>query len=92
MTIPSYFTSEMHQQKFPDQTEFQSWIVNFQVEVCTKAKNLALVFAVDQEIEATQLAEGPHHSRVNNEKDFSDCEALDLMMAAAMTSATILLV
>ena len=29
--------------KFPDQTEFQSWIVNFQVEVCAKAKNLALI-------------------------------------------------
>ena len=29
--------------KFPDQTEFQSWIVNFQVDVCAKAKNLALV-------------------------------------------------
>ena len=29
--------------KFPDQTEFQSWIMNFQVEVCAKAKNLALV-------------------------------------------------
>ena len=30
-------------QKFSDQEEFQSWIVNFQVEVCAKAKNLALV-------------------------------------------------
>ena len=29
--------------KFPDQTDFQSWTVNFQVEVCAKAKNLALV-------------------------------------------------
>ena len=29
--------------KFLDQTEFQSWIVNFQVEVCAKAKNLALI-------------------------------------------------
>ena len=40
--------------KFPDQTEFQSWIVNFQAGVCAKAKNLALVLQwVDQEIEAT---------------------------------------
>ena len=30
-------------EKFPDQTEFQSWIVNFQAGVCAKAKNLALV-------------------------------------------------
>ena len=25
--------------KFPDQTKFQSWIVNFRVEVCAKARN-----------------------------------------------------
>ena len=43
MTIPSYLPSEMHLQKIPDQTEFQSWIVNFHVDVCAKAKNLALV-------------------------------------------------
>ena len=30
-------------EKFPDQTEFQSWIVNFQAGVCATAKNLALV-------------------------------------------------
>ena len=43
MMIPSYLPSEMHLQKFPDQTEFQSWIVNFQARVCAKAKNLAFV-------------------------------------------------
>ena len=43
MTIPSCLTSEIHLQKFADKEEFQSWIVNFQVEVCAKAKNLALV-------------------------------------------------
>ena len=44
MTILSYLHSEMYlQKKFPDQTEFQSWIVHYQVEVCAKAKNLALV-------------------------------------------------
>ena len=43
MTIPSYLPSEIHLQKFDDKEEFQSWIVNFQVEVCAKAKNLALV-------------------------------------------------
>ena len=43
MTNPSYLHSEMHVQKFPDQTEFQSWTVNFRAEVCAKAKNLALV-------------------------------------------------
>ena len=47
MTIPSHLSSEMHLQKFPDQTEFQSWIVNFRAEVCAKAKNLALTFAMN---------------------------------------------
>ena len=28
-------------EKIPDQTEFQSWIVNFRAEGCAKAKNLA---------------------------------------------------
>ena len=42
MTIPSYLSSEMHLQKIPNQTEFQSWIVNFRAEICAKAKNLAL--------------------------------------------------
>ena len=43
MTIPIYLPSEMHLQKFTDLREFQSWILNFQVEVCAKSKNLALV-------------------------------------------------
>ena len=38
MTIPSYLSSEMHLQKFPDQTKFQSWIVNFRAEVYPKAR------------------------------------------------------
>ena len=39
MTIPSYPSSEMHLGKFSDHTEFQSWIVNFRTEVCSKTKN-----------------------------------------------------
>ena len=42
MTIPSHLSSEMHLQKFPDQTKFQSWILNSRTEICAKAKNLAL--------------------------------------------------
>ena len=52
MINPSYLSSEMHLQKFPDQTEFQSWIVNFQAGVCAKAKNLALALQWIKEIEA----------------------------------------
>ena len=42
MTIPSHPSSEMRLGKFPDHTDFQSWIVNFRVEVCANAKNPAL--------------------------------------------------
>ena len=39
MTIPNYLSSEMHLQKIPDQTKFQSWVVNFRAEVYAKARN-----------------------------------------------------
>ena len=42
----------MHLEFFPDQTEFQSWVVNFRAEVCAKAKNLALALQWIKEIEA----------------------------------------
>ena len=52
MTIPSHLSGEMHLQKIPDQTEFQSWVENFRAEVCAKAKNLALTLQWIKEIEA----------------------------------------
>ena len=52
MTIPSCLSSEMHLQKSLDQTEFQSWVVNFRAEVCAKAKNLALALQWIKKIEA----------------------------------------
>ena len=42
----------MYVQKIHDQTEFQSWIVSFQAEVCAKAKDLALVLQWIKKIEA----------------------------------------
>ena len=39
MTIPSYLSSKMHLQKFPDQTKFQGWIVKFRVKVFAKGRN-----------------------------------------------------
>ena len=39
MTITGHLSSEMHLGKCPDHTEFQSWIVNFRTNVCSKAKN-----------------------------------------------------
>ena len=78
MTIPSYLSSEMHLQKFSDQTEFQSCIVNFRAEVYAKAKNLALV------LQWIQLAEGPQQSKINYWKRFLSFEEFDLMMAAEL--------
>ena len=41
----------MHLGKFPDPTEFQSWIVNFRAEVCSKAKDPRLAMQWIKEIE-----------------------------------------
>ena len=56
MTIPSYLPSEMHLQKFPDQTEFQSWIVNFQAGVLRKSEEFRARIAADQVNRSNQLA------------------------------------
>ena len=57
MTIPSYPSSEMRLGKFPDHTEFQSWIVNFRTEVCWIAKSpMHARFAVDQGNRSGQIA------------------------------------
>ena len=37
--IQSYLPSEMHPGKFPDHTEFLSWMVDFRVEVCGSRKS-----------------------------------------------------
>ena len=54
ITIPSYRSSEMHLGKFPDHMEFQSWIVNFRTEVCSKAKNPMLALQCIKEIEVAK--------------------------------------
>ena len=56
MTIPIHPSSEMHLGKFPDHTEFHSWIVNFRVEVCAREKNPTLALQWIKETEgATSL-------------------------------------
>ena len=84
MTIPSFLSSEMHLQKFPDQTEFQSWILHFRAEVCAKAKNPALALQWIKEIEATSSLKDVINPKSITEKDFLDFEELDLMMAAEL--------
>ena len=54
MTIPSYPSSEMHLGKLPDHTEFQSWIVIFRTEDCSKAKNPTRALQWIKEIEVAK--------------------------------------
>ena len=70
--------------KFPDQTEFQSWVVNFRADVCAKAKNLALALQWIKEIEAASSLKDLINPKSITGKDFSDYEELDLMMAAEL--------
>ena len=84
MINPSYLSSEMHLQKFPDQTEFQSWIVNFRTEVCSKARNPTRALQWIKEIEAAKSLDVLITSKSITGKDFTDYEELDLMMASAL--------
>ena len=84
MINPSYPSSEMHLGKFTDHTEFQSWIVNFRVEVCAEAKNPSLDLQWIKEIEAAKSLDDLITPKSITDKDFLDCEELDMMMAVAL--------
>ena len=94
MTNPSFLSSEMPLCKFPDQTEFQSWIVNFQAgvcfqsgivnsEVCSKAKNPTLALQWTKEIEAAKSLDDLITPTSITGNDFPNYEE-DLMMATAL--------
>ena len=82
MTIP-HPSSEMHLGKFHDHSEFQSRIVNFRTEVCSKAKNPTRALQWIKEIEAAKPLDDLITQSITG-KDFSDYEELDLMMASAL--------
>ena len=84
MTIPSYPSSEMHLRTFTDQPEFQSWIVNFRTEVCSKVKNPTLALQWIKEIEAAKSLDDLITPKSITGKDFPDYEELNLMKAAAL--------
>ena len=84
MTIPSYLSSEMHLERFPDHTEFQSWIVNFGTEVCSKAKNPTRASQWIKEIEAAKSLDDLNTPKSITGKEFPGYEELDLMMASAL--------
>ena len=84
MINPSHPSSEMHLGKLPDDTEFQSWIVNFRTEVCSKAKNPTRALHWIEEIEAANSLDDLITPKSITSKDFPDYEELDLMMASAL--------
>ena len=84
MSIQSYLSVEMHLGKFPDQAEVHSWIVNFRVEVCAKAKNPMRALQWIKEIGAAKSLDDFITPKSMTVKDFPDCEELDMMMAAAL--------
>ena len=84
MVNPSHPSSEMRLGKFPDHTEFQSWIVNFRTEVCSKAKNPTRALQWIKEIEAAKSLDDLITPKSTTGKDFPDYEELDLMMASAL--------
>ena len=84
MAIPSHLSSDMHLGKFPDHTEFQSWIVNFRKEVCSKAGNPTRALQWIKEIEAAKSLDDLITPKSITGKDFLDNEELDLMMASAL--------
>ena len=83
-TISSFPSSEMHLGKFPDHTEFQSRIVNFRTEVCSKAKNPTLALQRIKEIEAAKSLDDLITPKSITGKEFASYEELDLMMATAL--------
>ena len=74
----------MHLQKISWPNGISSWVVNFQTEVCAKAKNLALVLQWIKKIEATISLKEPFNPKSISRKDFVDNEEMDLMMAAEL--------
>ena len=77
MINPSHPSSEMHLGKFPDHTEFQSWMCIFRVEVCAKAKNPTLALQWIKEIEAATSLEDFITPKSITCKEFPDYEELD---------------
>ena len=64
--------------KFPDRTHFQSWIVNFRTEVCSKAKNPTLALQWIKEIEAAKSLDDVITPKLITGKDFPDYDELDM--------------
>ena len=51
MNYPGYQILGMHLRKFPDNTEFPSWKVNYRTEVCSETQDPCLAMQWIKEIE-----------------------------------------
>ena len=86
---PRFPISEMHQGKFPDSMEFQSWKVNFMTEVCPKTAHPHLTIQWIKEIEMAKSIDERLTSRSIVERtDFPDYDMLDAMIASALKKAS----
>ena len=80
--------SEMHQGKFPDSMEFQSWKVNSKTEVCSKTSYPHLTMHWIKEVEMAKSIDELVTSRSSLERtDFPDYDMLGAMIASALKKA-----
>ena len=78
-------TSEMHQGKFPDSLEFQSWKLNFKTEVYSISANPHVTMHRIKEVEiAKSIGELITSCSIFGRTDFPDNEMLDAMIASAL--------
>ena len=81
---PSHPSSEMHLGKFPDHTEFHSWVKNFRTEVCWEVKNPTRASQWIKETEAAKSPDDLITPKSITGKDLYIYEELGLKMASAL--------
>ena len=71
---PRFPISELHLEIFPDSMEFQSWKVNFNIEVCSKSADLHLTMHWIEDVEMAMSIDELTTSRsIVERNDFTDC-------------------
>ena len=86
---PRFPISEMHLGKFPDAMEFQSWKVNFRIEVCSRTADLQVTMLWIKEVEIAKSIDEIVTSRsIAGQPKFPDFDpdfdVLDAMIASAL--------
>ena len=82
---PRFPISELHLGNFPTFWEFQSWIVNFRTEVCSKSADPHLTMHWIEEVEkATSFDELVTSRSIVVRNDFTDYDMLHTIVASAL--------